>query len=131
MFRKSEAVKKHQQSLNYSTSQNYGGDIEDNLKSGKSLAESIGLSQPKQEVPVSSFSREALQAYEENEGREYFIDRSELLEKEEIIARTLQGLRQQEIWCVAKDYNIDGFFDPHDINKNLVYVNTDDVRRKM
>lgn len=87
MFRKSEAVKKHQEKLNYSTSQNYGADVEDNLnlKSWASQA-SVGLSQRRAEVPVSSFSREALQAYEENEGREYFADRSELQEKEQIIA---------------------------------------------
>lgn len=40
------------------------------------------------------------------------------------------GLRQQRIWCVAKDYHIDGYLEPHDINRNLVYINTDDLRRR-
>ena len=47
-----------------------------------------------------------------------------------MIARILQGLRKQEIWCIAKDYNIDGFLDPNEINKRLIFVNTDDVRKR-
>jgi hypothetical protein len=82
--------------------------------------------------PLSiSISKEAIEAYEENEAREYFADRTELMEKEAIIAQILNGLRQQQIWCIAKDYNIDTFLDAHDINKRLTYVNTDDVRRRL
>lgn len=53
------------------------------------------------------------------------------MEKEAIIAQILNGLRKQQIWCIAKDYNIDTFLDAHDINKRLTYVNTDDVWRRL
>jgi hypothetical protein len=44
--------------------------------------------------PPLSVSKDAIQAYEENEAKEYFADRTELQEKEAVIAQILKGLRQ-------------------------------------
>jgi hypothetical protein len=53
-------------------SQNYAADVEDNFRSH---TESLGLSQ-KLNV-TSSVTKEAMQAYEENEAKEYFANRTE------------------------------------------------------
>lgn len=69
MFRKSAALRKHQQTLqNQYPSQPYAGDDEDNFQF-KSDG-SAGLSQARKEVqpPLGvSISKEAIEAYEENE----------------------------------------------------------------
>lgn len=71
-----------------------------------------------------------MQAYEANEAREYFTDSAELHELQAVIAKTMHGLRQKGIWCIAKDYCLDLPFDVNEINKKLSFVNTDDARRK-
>jgi hypothetical protein len=42
----------------------------------------------------------------------------------------MHGLRQQGIWCIAKDYCLDRPLEVFEINKKVAYINTDDVRRR-
>lgn len=117
MFRKSEAIKKHQKNRlsNYADVQDF--DFEDEEEEEE---ERKGGN-----VSIKNITQEDIEAYEENEQRNYFVDREEVQENEAKISEMVEKLqRAMQISGQAKDYKLDQILDAKDLNLKLAFYSS-------
>jgi len=69
------------------------------------------------------FSEEDIEAYNNNEGREYFVNRTEMRDIEQKTQEVQAEIREaHNISCVVRDYNLDSQQTPEEINAKLTFV---------